>query len=324
MSNRYSVALCTYNGEEYVIEQLQSILGQTIPPAQIVVSDDGSQDSTLELVDEFLKDKDVSYILTKNSGKHGVSSNFMNALHLCTEEIIFTSDQDDIWKRNKAEVILNIYKNNSKALLVFSNGELVDSSLKPLGCDIWKAVGITAEKCKEGDWFHYLLKSCLVTGATMAFKQSLVKDVTDIPKEWLHDGWFSWLAVSQNGLVPCAEKLILYRQHSSNVVGMKPKFNIYSRFREWYANFSNIFTSHQKRYFRTLSLYQNIGSRFNPKQQNDLQECVAFWGKLSHLLEERKISRVIYVLQSYKDGYYDKFYTGLRGAIRDIVVSLKL
>lgn len=121
-----------YNGERYIAEQLNSILSQTIPPKEIIISDDGSKDQTLEIVDNLLSHCSVKYRIVKNTGTHGVTKNFCNAISRCSENIIFTSDQDDVWVNNKAEIILKIFENNNKALLVFTNGELVDQNLKLL------------------------------------------------------------------------------------------------------------------------------------------------------------------------------------------------
>ena len=76
----YSVALCTYNGERYIAEQLNSILSQTIPPKEIIISDDGSKDQTLEIVDNLLSHCSVKYRIVKNTGTHGVTKNFCNAI----------------------------------------------------------------------------------------------------------------------------------------------------------------------------------------------------------------------------------------------------
>ena len=92
----YSVALCTYNGEKYISEQIDSILIQTVPPKEIVVSDDGSTDNTLSVVEEIVKTAEVPIRIVHNNVKHGVAGNFYNAIKECTAGIIFTSDQDDV------------------------------------------------------------------------------------------------------------------------------------------------------------------------------------------------------------------------------------
>lgn len=323
MDTRYSVALCTYNGAKFIREQLDSIVHQSIPPSQIVVSDDGSKDSTIEIVNEYLSDKGIRYIVCSNHGKHGVSGNFLNAMNLCTEEIIFTSDQDDYWMENKAEKMLAVYENIPNAMLVFSNGELVDTNMKSLNCDIWKAVGISPEKCAVGNWFQYLLKNCLITGATMSIRKTLLDGIDDIPSEWLHDGWLAWAAVAYNGLVPCPEILIKYRQHGLNVVGMKPVNALQDRLDSWLNNFDSIVATRQLRYRRYSSLQRCMGNKFTAYQNKNLSDCIFFWKILANLTEYHRGKRLVVIIRLYLFGYYHRFFVGTRGFVRDILFSLK-
>lgn len=319
----YSVALCTYNGAKYIIEQLDSIVNQTVLPAQIVVSDDGSTDGTMEIVDKYLSDKGIRYIVCKNQNVHGVTGNFMYAMNLCTEDVIFTSDQDDLWMPNKAERMLGVFESNPNALLVFSNGELVDANLNLLNCDVWSAVGITHQRCKEGDWFHYLLKNCLVTGACMSLKKSLLDEIDDIPKEWLHDGWLAWAAVINNGLIPFPEKLIMYRQHGNNEVGMKPVYNIFSRFKSWLTDFDEINEVRLIRYNRYVALQEKWKCKFSVSQQKELSDCIYFWGQLIdsvHLSIAKQLSIVVF---SYLRGYYNRYFVGFRGFVRDLCLIFR-
>lgn len=319
----YSVALCTYNGAKYVVEQLDSIVKQTVQPTQIIVSDDGSKDGTMEIVDNYLSDKGIRYIVCANQTNHGVTGNFMNAMKQCTEEVIFTSDQDDYWMPEKAEKMLAAYEQNPQAMMVFSNGELVDSNMKPLGCDIWKAVGITPQRCEEGNWFHYLIKNCLITGACMSIRRNLLDDIDDIPKEWLHDGWLTWAAVIRNGLVPYPEKLIKYRQHGNNVVGMKPVYAIFDRFKGWLANFDEIPEHRKIRYNRYYALQQKWGDRFTDAQQEELSDCIYFWKQLVDLSEKPFIKRPFIILSLYFRGNYNRFFVKTRGCLRDLYFIFK-
>jgi Glycosyltransferases involved in cell wall biogenesis len=322
MNNRYSVALCTYNGSRYVIEQLDSIINQTIPPSQIVVSDDGSKDSTLDIVNNYLSNKDVKYTVCSNSYSRGVTNNFLNAIELCSEDIIFTSDQDDYWMVDKAEKLLAVYEGNPNALVVFSNGELVDINMKSLNCDIWRAVGITHERCNEGNWFHYLLKNCLITGATMSFRKNLLKDIDEIPSEWLHDGWLAWAAVIRGGLVPCPDRLIKYRQHGANVIGMKPVYSFWGKLKGWIKNFDDMPKQREIRYHRYLSLEKKWGGRLTKYQSEELLECINFWGELVGLSHQTKFIRLKKILSLYSSGSYNRFFVGTRGCLRDLILSI--
>ena len=318
----YSVALCTYNGSKYVIEQLKSIINQSIKPTQIVVSDDGSTDGTVDIVKEYLSDKGIDHIVTLNNSGKGVSNNFMNALKLCSEEIIFTSDQDDYWMPHKAEIILKVFNDNPKSLLVFSNGELTDDKLNPLGHDIWSTIGISENKCTEGRWNEYLLNKCLITGAAMSLRKSLLQDIPEIPQEWLHDGYLAWAAVIKNGLTPCNEKLIKYRQHESNVVGLRPK-NLIRRLLEWRGiDKKQILNNRKIKYHRYLHVQEKWGNQMNEYQRRELDNCVSFWKELHNLKSHNAVKRAGIVLNLYFKGYYKKYYNGNKSFIRDLIISL--
>lgn len=317
---KYSVALCTYNGAKYIGEQLNSIIKQTVAPSQIVISDDGSKDETLTIVENILCLNSIEYSIVHNTVKHGVTSNFQNAFSFCSNPIIFCSDQDDVWKEDKAEKMLKEYDNHPEAMVVFSDGELVNSELNHLGCNVWKAVGITPERINKGDWFHYLIKNCLITGAAMSFKKELLEDVDLIPTEWLHDGWLAWVAVSHNGLVPCNEKLFYYRQHVNNEIGMKPVYNICGRLKGYFKNFDDVKNTRRIRYKRYSTLYSVYGKNFIKSQQEEIQKCISFWEDMIKSETCSKSKALRSYIRHYLIGDYAKFYNSFYGFVRDVLI----
>lgn len=324
LNHSYSVALCTYNGEQYIAEQLNSILNQTIPPKEIIISDDGSKDGTLKIVNDLLSRSIVEYKIVKNTGTHGVTSNFSNAISRCSEDIIFTSDQDDVWVNNKAETILKVFDKNEKALLVFSNGELVDQNLNLLNCDMWKSVGVTTAMLEENMWFEYMLNRCIVTGAAMAFKRELFSEDEKIPSSWLHDGWLTWKAVARGGLVPCQDKLILYRQHGNNVVGMSSVTSM-SRIKSYFDNFKIIKHSHIIRYNRYAEIKKQMGYMFSNQQKKELDDCISFWKDLVECDNSLKKSYRLKIIKKHMiKGDFEKYFNGKKGAIRECIVALFL
>ena len=106
--------MATFNGEKYLKEQLDSILCQLDFKDEVIISDDGSTDETLNLLNEYKNDKRVQVI--KNPRK-GVVSNFDNALRNSNNEVIFLSDQDDIWLPNKVEVVKKCFLNSENTTL---------------------------------------------------------------------------------------------------------------------------------------------------------------------------------------------------------------
>ena len=109
---KISVALCTYNGETFIDQQINSILNQTLKVDEIVVCDDISKDNTIKIIQEYsLKFPDIFKIYI-NESNIGSVKNFEKAISLCTGEIIFLSDQDDVWELNKVFIFKDYFENN--------------------------------------------------------------------------------------------------------------------------------------------------------------------------------------------------------------------
>src|SRR4030095_5004546 len=103
MTNRFSIAMCTYNGARYIAEQLESIAAQTYPPGEIIVCDDASTDNTLEIVKDFASRASMPVRVFVNEENSGSTRNFSKAIGLCGGDLIALSDQDDFWLANKLE-----------------------------------------------------------------------------------------------------------------------------------------------------------------------------------------------------------------------------
>lgn len=223
----YSVAICTYNGEKYLAEQLESIINQSMKPAQIIVCDDGSEDNTNEIVTSFINSNPtIKWKHKINLDRLGVLKNFEQAIYLCDEEIVFLSDQDDVWLFDKAKKTLNALK-NKKFKVVFTDAVIVDKDLNELGLTMFEKIKFSKKEQKlfhEKYWSMYLLLSKYhATGATMAFKKSTVMNFMPIPLNtcYFHDAWIATLAACLGELTFINEPLILYRQHDNQQVGAK-------------------------------------------------------------------------------------------------------
>src|SRR6185436_8451912 len=133
---KISVAMCTYNGADFLPEQLESILAQSRMPDQIVVCDDGSTDETRALLQRFEKESRDVILLRVNKKNLGSVKNFEQAIHLCNGDVIGLSDQDDVWRPDKLQLIEQGFRKSSIGL-VFSDAGIVDENLKPLDRRMW-------------------------------------------------------------------------------------------------------------------------------------------------------------------------------------------
>jgi glycosyltransferase involved in cell wall biosynthesis len=127
---KISVALCTYNGEKYLREQIDSILKQDCKVDEIVVCDDGSIDDTIMILKEYKKEYPLLFRVYQNAENLGYIKNFEKALLLCTQEVVFLSDQDDIWYQEKVSDVLQYFKENPYKKVLAHNLDLLNSEIK--------------------------------------------------------------------------------------------------------------------------------------------------------------------------------------------------
>jgi glycosyltransferase involved in cell wall biosynthesis len=214
---RLSVALCTYNGEKHLAEQLASVRDQSRPPDELVVCDDVSSDRSPQIVREFATTVSFPVRVELNEQNLGSTLNFARAISLCAGDAIVLADQDDIWLPHKLATLERALTADSTIGLVFSDAEVVGENLEPLGYRLWEAIQFRPReqaRFRRGEVFEGLLRRYRVTGATLAFRATYRELVLPIPPEWVHDAWIALLisAVARCELI--ADPLIRYRQHS--------------------------------------------------------------------------------------------------------------
>lgn len=218
------VVMCTYNGETFVREQLDSIAAQTRLPHSLVVVDDGSTDRTVEVVQSFALDASFPIRIVANPTNLGWVRNFDKAIRLAEGDVIVLSDQDDVWRADKLEKMAAALAGSAAPGLVFSDAELVDAELRPLGRSLWEGIRFTRARqhdLLEGKGFERLLRYCYVTGATLAFRTEFRDLVLPIPAETPHDAWIALLIAAVDEIGFIAEPLVRYRQHGHNQIGVR-------------------------------------------------------------------------------------------------------
>jgi hypothetical protein len=218
-----SIAMCTYNGDAYVCDQLDSFLGQTQQPDELVVCDDGSADNTLQILEQFTEEAPFPVRVYQNEQRLGATKNFERALRLCKGDFVFLSDQDDVWLPQKVAMLSQALRSDPDAGYVFSDALVVDEMLRPLGYTMWQSIGFTQaqrRRFSQGRQLGVLLKHNVVTGATMAFRAEPRSIILPIPSESVHDEWIALLA-SSSGMhgVIVQQPLVKYRQHPEQLLG---------------------------------------------------------------------------------------------------------
>nr|AXL04844.1 glycosyltransferase [Aeromonas hydrophila] len=213
------ILLATYNGERYLSEQIESILNQTFSNFTLYIRDDGSTDSTRDIIALYCAmDSRVKFILN-DVGSNSVGRNFFELIKWSTAEYVFFSDQDDVWLSTKVERSLSKLISIQEPCLLYVNGEVVNESLERSSINVYKSDGLTSS------FKNLLFYNGGVQGCATVVNRKLIDLVRD--KEnihwYMHDQVLTFYAVAYGKVYFLNEVLFLYRQHSRNVIGYQNK-----------------------------------------------------------------------------------------------------
>lgn len=202
---RVSICIATYNGENYIKEQLDSIIAQISLDDEIIISDDCSTDKTISIIKSYNDDRIKIYY---NNGVKGPTYNFENALICSLGKFIMFSDQDDIWEPNKISVILNLLESFD---LILHDASLIDYKGKLLNQSYF-----SLNNSKKGIFKNIVKNSYL--GCCMAFRRDVLVKATPFPSNLIaHDIWIGIIAELHHNVKHSNASLIKYRKHSNNV-----------------------------------------------------------------------------------------------------------
>jgi GT2 family glycosyltransferase len=208
---RISVCMATYNGESYLSQQLESILTQLSDCDEVIVVDDASTDSTAAVVSNFM---DSRLVLIQHSTNQGIVASFEDAVRSATGDVLFLSDQDDIWAPNRVSRTLKAFAENRSLALIVTNIALINE----------EGVGFTRDKrIKQWPFDSRLVPNLIANrfqGSAMAFRSSLTQDILPFPRNFLflHDAWIgARCALTRSEVGYISEPLLFYRRHGENV-----------------------------------------------------------------------------------------------------------
>ena len=226
-----SVCVATYNGEKFIREQIDSILCQLSSDDEIIVSDDGSTDGTIVIIN-CIGDKRIRII--EGPRKHSPTFNFENALKEAKGDYIFLADQDDVWKTNKVEVCMKWLQ---KYDCVVSDAEVTDSNLNPLYPSLYAIMQV-----RQGHIYNTVWKNGY-TGCCMAFRRNILEASLPFPKDIpMHDIWIGNVAAYKYNVKFIPDKLILFRRHKENIScnGKGSKYSIWQQMKFRWSIIKNI------------------------------------------------------------------------------------
>ncbi len=324
--------MCTYNGARHLPEQLESLVRQTRPPDEMVVCDDRSTDATREIIESFALTSPFPVHLYVNEQNLGSTKNFEKAIALCNGDIIALCDQDDVWREEKLRLTEAALRETPAAGLGFTDAELVDERLCPLGTSLWQLLEFDARKqklMKSGAALELLLGANVVTGATLAFRSEYRELFLPIPPNieleegmrLIHDGWIALTIAAVAPLVIIPQPLVRYRQHPAQQLGGK------GITRPTHArNLLSVATSKHVSVFQSqLRLLETLNERVAGSRFSNVRTAARLKDMMTHLrarlaLPANKLSRVPVVVKELTSLRYHRYSKGLYSAMKDLLL----
>lgn len=220
---KLSIAMCTFNGAEFLPAQLASIAAQSRQPDELVISDDGSTDQSLTIARNFAASADFTVRVEQNARRLGVVKNFEHAIAMCEGEVILLADQDDVWPSTKIMRFKQFFDDDGLGCL-FSNAGRVDAAGGTLPGTLWDHIGFTRRQRRlmnRGLAFELLSERNVVTGATLGFRSRWRETLIPFPEidGMLHDRWIALILSAVTRMNCVDECLIDYREHSRQQIG---------------------------------------------------------------------------------------------------------
>ena len=321
---RVSVALGTHNGARFLGEQLDSILRQSRPVDEIVLSDDASGDGTVELAQRAIDARRATdaatpeLVVLRNPVALGVTANFEQALRAASGDLIALCDQDDVWHPDRVSRAVAEFAARPELDLVAAEARLVDDAGAPLGSTLFETLGVDAgvrERLASSP-FEELLKRNVVTGATAMVSRRLVERAAPFPASWVHDEWLAVVAAVGGGIAVVPDPVIDYRQHGGNQIGVARlgAGGRLARLRE----------PRTERNATLLARAQDLADRLPAIAAGDARVEAEAAGKLAHEVMRQgipaaRLRRIGPVWREWRTGAYSRYGRGAQDVLRDLV-----
>lgn len=300
---KISIAMAVFNGENYLEKQLLSLLNQSVLPDELIVCEDCSSDSSLNILQSFAEKAPFFVKIIQNEKNQGYVYTFSKALESTTGDLIFLCDQDDFWFENKIQEVVAFAQENSKFSLYLNDAELADGNLIAKGLTTFGQMR-NAEIPVE----------TLVLGCCMALRKELLEFCIPIPSNFsAHDVWIDEIAALSNSKIVIDKPLQYYRRHQKN----ESTHVLYSfkKISKWDYRFD---------YFKKLVWIRNISrlsSRLSDQQCliKKIRELKEFFPLEYQSILDSKISRYskeIMILKKRLELLNNSFFSRLKGSLQ--------
>lgn len=225
-----AILMATYNSDKYLTDQIESIINQTNKEWTLYIRDDGSTDSTRDIIQKYAEIYENINVILDNKGNLGCRDNFFSMLNTVHSEYYMFSDADDVWLPQKIQVCIDEIKvaedahGRNTPILVHSDMVVVDSELKVMSKSMWSAAHFNPDAIKT---FEYVGIHCFVGGATCLFNNAAKECSYPLSSEvYLHDLWIALNVIRKGIIISIHKQLLLYRQHSNNTAGAASSSNL--------------------------------------------------------------------------------------------------
>ncbi len=323
---KVSVALCTFNGERWIEPFLASLVDQTRLPDELVVSDDGSGDATVAIIESFARVAPFPVLLTPTADRLGSTMNFGRAFARCHGDLVAPADQDDLWLPTKLERLHGTMVTEGVAM-AFSDGGVIDGHGAPVDTTLWAGVGFDQREQRRfaRDPLSVLVRRSVVTGAAMMFRADQLDRLLPFPPAlnapaslMLQDRWIALVlaAVAEVRAVP--EPLISFREHPDQQTGLRQPASVGDLGRQLRRSSESSAASLSVR----AAQLEAVRSRLRGDARSGADRLLA--RAVGHLsvraaLPGSRLRRVPSVTREWLSGGYRRCSGGSRSAVADLV-----
>jgi glycosyltransferase involved in cell wall biosynthesis len=330
-----SVAMATYNGQKYLDRQLESLAGQIYPPAELVVTDDASEDRTLSIIEDFSRRSPFPVRIWQNTARIGYRKNFMQASSLCRSDLIAFCDQDDRWYPNKIATCVELF-GNSEILLVYHNADVVSSDgaffdrLEEFAAKHSVSLPSSVNPMSHAMGFTQMFRRTMVQFSAL-WQYSLDHNHPDQPMA--HDQWFFFLASVFGQIAYVDEPLAAYVQHGDNAFGWRATMQPLRKVISALWNPADQYSCRAKYVESLIDILHRASGDLASEWRERADAAVEKYAKLSKIYQARstiyKSPRLRDRLRAFLDvlaggGYHGSWALGSRSLLKDICLGIPI
>jgi glycosyltransferase involved in cell wall biosynthesis len=327
---KISVALCTFNGGNFIGLQLESILNQSRPPDEVIICDDASADDTIAILRRVAAGRSSTVRIIQNEKKLGCVKNFEKAIKLTTGDIIFLSDQDDVWFKEKIASVLIAFGESDNIGLVYSDAILTNAALEATGCTLFgrrKKMHLSGKRLP-----HQLMRGVGINGCTMAFRSCLKDFILPISETegWGHDHWIAFIAHAVMDNRSIDKPLMYYRRHGHNS-GNDPFLD-----GGWLTNLRGLATEGTTAYARDLYRWEVMLMRLDKIEKSqsllleyrarlnifkgECEQRIKFARLREHIKQAGRMKRIMPLVHALLKGNYHRYLHGIKSFFKDLLI----